>query len=181
MSTICGVCNVLGSPCTCLEASPEWSGTGPENQAKENLAGSIPVASANYTQVQPLPPEPATVLTTTTATLRTDPVTGGQKEGNLEEWGLLPWEQLAEVAKVYGHGSVKYAPHNWTKGYPWTWSVSALGRHLSKWIMGQRTDPHSGLSHLAHCVFHLLTLMNFEKYGRGTDDLRATVAPVPRA
>lgn len=101
----------------------------------------------------------------------TDPVTGGQKGMKPERMELIPPEALAEMARVYAHGAEKYAPFNWLRGYPWSWSVGALARHLNRYQAGERRDTESGLHHLAHAMFHCAALMEFERLGRGTDDL----------
>lgn len=100
----------------------------------------------------------------------TDPNTGGQKGKKPEEYALIPPFALAEVARVYGMGAKKYSAHNWAKGYPYSWALSALYRHVEAFRRGENTDPESRFSHLAHAAFHLFTLMEFEKHGLGTDD-----------
>jgi len=101
----------------------------------------------------------------------TDPQTGGQKGIKKEAFGLLPWHSLNEVAKVYGYGAHKYEPNNWRKGYPWSWSVSSLFRHITSFLVGESVDKESGIHHLAHAAFHLFLLMEFERKGLGTMDI----------
>jgi hypothetical protein len=103
--------------------------------------------------------------------LMKDPLTGGEKGAKQAEWGLLPFAELNQVAEVYGYGATKYAPRNWQKGYSWTLSLSALGRHLALWASGESKDKESGLSHLAHACFHLLALMYFEKHHPTLNDI----------
>lgn len=100
----------------------------------------------------------------------TDPKTGGQKGSKPERFDLLPWDALEEVARVYAFGATKYDDNNWTKGYKYSLSTAALVRHVSKFIQGQDIDEESGLHHLAHAVFHCLTLIAFGYRQRGTDD-----------
>lgn len=100
----------------------------------------------------------------------TDPTTGGQKGAKPERFDLLPWRALEEVARVYSFGAKKYADHNWYKGYAWGLSLAALVRHVVRWAQGEQKDPESGLHHLAHAVFHCLTLITYEQDGLGTDD-----------
>lgn len=95
---------------------------------------------------------------------------GGQKARKLEMYSLLPAGPLAEVARVYGYGATKYSPNNWRKGYPWSWSLDALLRHIEAFRGGESVDPESGRHHLAHAVFHLLALMEFEVRALGEDD-----------
>lgn len=96
--------------------------------------------------------------------------TGGEKGRKPEAYSLVPIKPLASVARVYEYGSRKYAPHNWLKGYPWSWATDALFRHIEAWRGGERLDPETGLPHLAHAVFHLFSLMEFEERGIGEDD-----------
>lgn len=100
----------------------------------------------------------------------TDPETGGQKGRKPEEYAFIPPGALAEVARVYGMGAEKYDPWNWAKGYPYSWSLSALYRHVEAFRRGEETDSESGLPHLAHAAFHLFTLMEFRNNNLGTDD-----------
>ena len=100
----------------------------------------------------------------------TDPKTGGQKGTKPERFGLIPWEALGYVARVYAFGAKKYSDHNWRKGYAWSLSFDALFRHASAPMCGEWFDEESGLPHLAHAVFHCLTLMVFYMFALGTDD-----------
>lgn len=103
-------------------------------------------------------------------TIITDPVTGGQKGSKIEQYALIPSFPLAEVAKVYGYGVTKYPPGNWRKGYDWSLSISALFRHIEKFRQGESIDPDTGIHHLGHAAWHLLTLMEFERLSLGKDD-----------
>jgi hypothetical protein len=100
----------------------------------------------------------------------TDPITGGQKGSKPERFDLLPWPALEEVARVYAFGAQKYADHNWHKGYKWGLSLASLFRHVVSWAKGEDRDPESGLHHLAHAVFHCLTLVTFQNEKLGADD-----------
>jgi len=88
--------------------------------------------------------------------------TGGRKETKAEAFHLLPWESLEEVARVYHFGTLKYEPHNWRRGIPYSLLFAAAMRHLSRWYQREDIDPESGLNHLAHAAFHLLGLLAFE-------------------
>ena len=103
-----------------------------------------------------------------------DPKTGGAKGRKREEYALIPAKALAEVARVYWFGAygkpTPYEAFNWTKGYAWNLSLSALYRHIEAFRSGVSHDEESGLHHLAHATFHLFALMEFERTGAGTDD-----------
>jgi hypothetical protein len=100
----------------------------------------------------------------------TDPTTGGMKGTKPERYDLVPWPAMDEVARVYAFGATKYDDHNWHRGYKWGLSLAALFRHVVCWARGETRDPESGLHHLAHAVFHCLTLMTFQDENLGTDD-----------
>lgn len=91
----------------------------------------------------------------------TDPETGGQKGQKPEQYSLLPVQALAQVARVYSYGAEKYDRNNWRKGYAWHLSYDAMQRHLHAFWGGEDLDPESGLPHLAHAMFHALTLLTF--------------------
>ena len=102
--------------------------------------------------------------------MQTDPVTGGMKAAKDEAFALIPPEALEDIARVYGYGVKKYGPHNWRKGYPWSWSFSALMRHLWAFWRGEDLDPESGLPHLSHAGFHVMSLLAYRRTASGTDD-----------
>lgn len=96
--------------------------------------------------------------------------TGGEKGRKPETYSLIPVGPLAELARVYGYGASKYSDNNWRKGYPFSWSIDSLYRHIEAFRLGQNIDPESGLHHLAHANFHLMTLQEFQGAGSGQDD-----------
>lgn len=105
----------------------------------------------------------------------TDPKTGGQKGTKPQRYDLIPWESVATIACAYHYGASKYedpdvGPHNWRRGYKWSLSYAALMRHLTAWWDGEDTDPESGLSHLAHAGWHVLTLIWYTIHQPGMDD-----------
>ena len=109
----------------------------------------------------------------------TDPSTGGQKGVKQERFDLIPPVPLRELASVYGFGCQKYDDNNWFRGYKWGLSIGAMERHLNAWKAGETHDPESGLHHLAHVAWHCMTLMEFERSQRGTDDRLVTLGAVP--
>lgn len=100
-----------------------------------------------------------TVETTDPSTVMVISPTGGTKGQKLARFDLIPAEALEQVAEVYGMGSKKYADNNWRKGYAWSLSFAALMRHAWKFWRGETYDPESGLHHMAHVVFHALSLI----------------------
>lgn len=99
-----------------------------------------------------------------------DPETGGMKGRKLERYDLIAVWPLRMLARVYEHGTHKYADRNWEVGYPWSWSYAACQRHLNAFWGGEWLDSDSGLPHLAHAAWHCITMMTFLRRGIGTDD-----------
>lgn len=96
---------------------------------------------------------------------------GGVKyDQGKQRWDLLPFLALSEVVKVYTYGANKYADNNWRAGMRWGRCIGALFRHTTAWIMGERLDKESGLHHLAHATFCLLSLIEYDILELGEDD-----------
>ncbi|AER47638.1 hypothetical protein DS6A_84 [Mycobacterium phage DS6A] len=105
--------------------------------------------------------------------------TGGQKAGNHVRVGLIPTDELLEVAALFGKGAEKYDDNNWRKGYPWHLSFDALCRHLFAWWGGDEFDNGeggTGQEHLDAVIFHALVLKWFRKHRPLFDDRPNTVA-----
>lgn len=65
---------------------------------------------------------------------------------------LTPHGFLLEMGRVFAFGAAKYGEGNWSKcDDPLRYEAAAL-RHLLAFIDGERVDPDSGLSTLAHCA-----------------------------
>ena len=79
-------------------------------------------------------------------------------------WGtLMPWEALTEVVKVLEHGAVKYEVNNWqiVPGARERYLNSGL-RHLIAYAEGEKLDPDTELSHMAHLICNALFLLAFD-------------------
>ncbi len=87
--------------------------------------------------------------------------TGGEKGSKDERFDLIPYGALAKVARHYGIGARKYAPWNWRRGYDWSLSLGALGRHYAAFMDGEDIDPETGSPHMAAVAFHALTVLTF--------------------
>jgi hypothetical protein len=107
--------------------------------------------------------------------VRVTSATGGQKGSKLAQFAALDPRAITELAKVAGFGAQKYSQHNFLRGYDWSLSANAASRHFLAWLGGEDVDPESGLSHLAHAMWNLHTLIAFQSRGLGTDD-RPTAA-----
>lgn len=75
-------------------------------------------------------------------------------------WGLLPLEPLIVVVQVLMLGAKKYSDNNWKQidDIPGRYYDAAM-RHLTAWKMGEKSDPETGLSHLAHATCCLLFML----------------------
>lgn len=96
--------------------------------------------------------------------------TGGMKGAKPEDYSLIPWEQMQEVAKLYSFGANKYNAHNWRNGYDWSLSFASLIRHATAWWSGEFDDDESGCDHMASVVFHALALMYFREHHSDLDN-----------
>lgn len=90
-------------------------------------------------------------------------VTGIKYDNDKPQWSLLPFKALKEVVDVLTYGAKKYAPDNWKKvpnakqRY-----IDAGFRHFTAYAAGEKLDPETGKSHLAHAMCCLLYLLAFE-------------------
>lgn len=118
-----------------------------------------------------------TPCTTSTATVqstsqKSEKTYGGTKHDTGKvPLNLLPFEALEEVGKALAYGANKYSAHNWRSGFEWSRLAGALLRHVFAWMRGERKDPESGLSHLAHAACMLLFLLTHELLKMGKDDI----------
>lgn len=95
---------------------------------------------------------------------------GAEKGVKPETFSLIPVEALEQVARHYGEGAKKYAPHNWRAGYEWSKSYDALQRHANAFWRGEDTDAETGSPHMAAVAFHALTLLTFMQEQPEYDD-----------
>lgn len=98
------------------------------------------------------------------------PEEGVKHDDGKLRWDLLPPDALDEVVRVYTLGALKYGDRNWEKGMRWGRIFAAIMRHLWAWWRGERFDPETGITHLAHAAWGCLTLIAYEKRGVGTDE-----------
>jgi hypothetical protein len=70
--------------------------------------------------------------------------TGAQRD--IEEgkgrMDLLPFHAIIELAKLYEAGAKKYGDGNWRLGMPLSRYLNSALRHLFKFAMGMRDEPH---------------------------------------
>jgi hypothetical protein len=91
-------------------------------------------------------------------------------EGRLP-WHLFPFDALEDVVRVFDFGKQKgYPEHSWRKGFHYSRIFSATCRHLFAWWRGEENDAESGLSHLSHACWNVITLLDMTRRKSGTDD-----------
>ena len=112
--------------------------------------------------------------TTSNGRAASRPLDGGftKHDAGKAPWALIgpfrgPLEQVSHVAR---YGSKKYARDNWRLCDDPERYYDAAQRHLWAWADGERTDPESGLPHLAHAAWCVLALLWFETRKEKTDE-----------
>lgn len=76
---------------------------------------------------------------------------------------LLPFKALQKVGNVMTFGAKKYGDSNWRSVQGWEWRYfGAAMRHLFAWKLGEKTDPETGESHLAHAAACILFMLELE-------------------
>lgn len=70
---------------------------------------------------------------------------------------------LEQVAQILTFGAQKYAAHSWqTVPQGEERYLAALLRHLTAHSKGEKNDPESGMSHLAHAACNTLFILELE-------------------
>lgn len=77
---------------------------------------------------------------------------------------LVPYESVEEIAKVLEFGAKKYSEGNWEKGLSIKKCMASLLRHAFAYMKGERVDPETGLSHIAHIGCNVFFILWYEKY-----------------
>ena len=106
-------------------------------------------------------------------------VTEGKKDdSNKLDWSLLPLEAVQEEVKVLMHGANKYGANNYKELDNFkTRYINALFRHMIAYAIGERIDPETGLSHMAHVACNAHFLIWGEMHGKndkGADVVQAS-------
>ena len=82
---------------------------------------------------------------------------GYKLDGDKPRWDLLPWREVEEVVKVLTAGLEKYPADNWQRvpqARP-RYFAAAIRHVYARWG-GEKLDPQTGFSHLAHAICCLL-------------------------
>jgi hypothetical protein len=88
----------------------------------------------------------------------TRPETGRKFDSEKLDWTLMPWKELEQTLEVLEFGAKKYSRDNWKHVEPARYEKAAM-RHLISYVTGEKIDPESGKSHLAHLICNALFLM----------------------
>jgi hypothetical protein len=85
---------------------------------------------------------------------------GVKYDNDKPRWDLLPMGPVEEVVKVLTYGARKYDDENWRKvDNQRSRYYAAAMRHIVAWWRGEKLDPETGYSHLAHAMCCLIFLM----------------------
>ena len=90
-------------------------------------------------------------------------MTGIKYDSEKPKMNLLPPKAIVEVAKVLTFGAEKYDAENWRKldDLQNRYTAGAL-RHIFAHMDGEKLDPETGLSHMAHALCCLLFKLEIE-------------------
>lgn len=86
-------------------------------------------------------------------------VCGTKHDGGKPKIHLIPFGPLKALAKLYEIGCSKYGFENWKGGFDDNRLWDAAQRHLWAWKEGQKKDPETGMSHLVHAAWNVITLI----------------------
>ena len=88
---------------------------------------------------------------------------GIKYDGEKPKMNLLPPKAIVEVAKVLTFGAEKYGAENWKEleDLQNRYTAGAL-RHIFAHMDGEKLDPETGLSHMAHALCCLLFKLEIE-------------------
>jgi hypothetical protein len=88
---------------------------------------------------------------------------GVKHDQNKRRLDLIPPSAFLSAGDVLTYGAKKYGPENWRKipnGQDRFFGAAL--RHLMAWRSGEKTDPESGLPHVAHALTNLMFLNELE-------------------
>ena len=90
-------------------------------------------------------------------------MTGIKYDSEKPKMNLLPPKAIVEVARVLTCGAEKYDAENWRKldDLQNRYTAGAL-RHIFAHMDGEKLDPETGLSHMAHALCCLLFKLEIE-------------------
>lgn len=75
------------------------------------------------------------------------------------QWRLVVWEFIEAGVRVLMHGAKKYAPDNWKHVEDRRQRYQdAMTRHWVAYCKGEKIDPETGESHVAHMFCNAMFL-----------------------
>lgn len=78
-------------------------------------------------------------------------------------YDLIPHGALTELARIYTYGAAKYEADSWrTVPDAIPRYRAAAWRHWVAYLSGEILDPESGLPHLAHLAWNVVSLSELE-------------------
>lgn len=90
--------------------------------------------------------------------------TGKKFDADKTQYHLMPLHALEQVNRVLMHGANKYGENNWQQVEGWQHRYyNAALRHLFAHRQGEKTDPETNISHLAHAICSLMFLIEKEQ------------------
>ena len=126
------------------------------------------------------------VLHTVTVDSTPDPkitATAVKHDSGKTDWSLMPFEAVEEINKVLEFGARKYNEGQTTREH-WNWAkgqglgiprvLSAIFRHLFAFSRGEKLDPETGLSHIAHAGCGIIFILYYLKYPEKYNKNKAT-------
>lgn len=83
-------------------------------------------------------------------------------------WDLLPMKEIEDIVRVYHAGAKKYGPNKWQNlDNGFERYRAAAARHLMEYMKGERVDSDTGCFHLAQCAWNCITMLWYDKHGKG--------------
>lgn len=102
-------------------------------------------------------------------------MSGIKHDSGKAELHLIPYDALAEIAKVLMFGKEKYGEYNFMNGMDWHRLYDASLRHKGQWFWKETIDAESGLSHMAHAACNDIMLLTYELNQLGNDNRYHTI------
>lgn len=89
---------------------------------------------------------------------------GIKLDADKTRYDLVDLDFIEQFADVLTFGAKKYGPNSWKKVEDGkNRYFSALIRHIIAFRKGEKNDPETGKSHLAHAVCNLMFMFGFDK------------------
>lgn len=122
-----------------------------------------------------------------------------KKEGLRFNEGKLRYDlfepfAMQQLAQIFSKGAIKYEPHNWQKGMPWSKCVASMKRHIAAYEAGEDYDydencegckngncvNHTGQLHIAQAAWNALAITSYYKIFPQGDDRQHSYLKHPK-